>query len=124
MVGVERGGRRVDRLPLASGRRGRPRWPRARPSTGGRGWRRSAPPGRIGARPRPPRSGSRQRLPGPRAIENNAGIVSSLPPDVLERPARLLAGPGAGKTQALVDLYADLVEGGRAGREQILVLTF
>jgi DNA helicase-2/ATP-dependent DNA helicase PcrA len=60
----------------------------------------------------------------PRTIENNAGIVSSLPPDVLERPARLLAGPGAGKTQALVDLYAELVEGGRAGREQILVLTF
>ncbi|HZV50473.1 MAG TPA: ATP-dependent DNA helicase [Candidatus Dormibacteraeota bacterium] len=50
--------------------------------------------------------------------------MASLPPDVLERPARLLAGPGAGKTQALVDLYADLVEGGRAGREQILVLTF
>jgi len=50
--------------------------------------------------------------------------VGSLSPDVLERPTRLLAGPGAGKTQALVDLYADLVESGRASREQILVLTF
>src|SRR5437763_6441732 len=39
-------------------------------------------------------------------------------------PLRLLAGPGAGKTQALVDLYAVLVESGRAARGQILVLTF
>jgi superfamily I DNA/RNA helicase len=36
----------------------------------------------------------------------------------------VLAGPGAGKTQLLVDLYADLVGEGRAGRGEILVLTF
>jgi DNA helicase-2/ATP-dependent DNA helicase PcrA len=39
-------------------------------------------------------------------------------------PVRLLAGPGTGKTQALVDLYAGLVAGGQAARDQILVLTF
>ncbi|HEY4027926.1 MAG TPA: ATP-dependent DNA helicase [Candidatus Dormibacteraeota bacterium] len=44
--------------------------------------------------------------------------------DLLDGPTRLLAGPGAGKTQALVDLYAELVDGGRAGRGEILVLTF
>ncbi len=42
----------------------------------------------------------------------------------LQRPLRVLAGPGTGKTRALVELYADLVETGRAGRSQILVLTF
>lgn len=42
----------------------------------------------------------------------------------LDRPLRVLAGPGAGKTQLLVDLYADLVRGGYASRSQILVLTF
>jgi superfamily I DNA/RNA helicase len=47
-----------------------------------------------------------------------------LSPELLDRPTRLLAGPGAGKTQALVDLYARLVESGRAGRGEILVLTF
>jgi DNA helicase-2/ATP-dependent DNA helicase PcrA len=45
-------------------------------------------------------------------------------PDLLDGPTRLLAGPGAGKTQALVDLYTALVETGRAGRGEILVLTF
>ena len=45
-------------------------------------------------------------------------------PDLLDGPTRLLAGPGAGKTQALVDLYAQLVERGLAGRGEILVLTF
>src|ERR1700716_2597564 len=44
--------------------------------------------------------------------------------EILDRPVRLLAGPGTGKTDALVDLYVQLVEGGRAGREEILVLTF
>src|SRR5438309_281552 len=45
--------------------------------------------------------------------------------DLLDRgPVRLLAGPGAGKTQALVDLYAELVRSGRAARGQVLVLTF
>jgi superfamily I DNA/RNA helicase len=47
-----------------------------------------------------------------------------VPADLLDGPTRLLAGPGAGKTQALVDLYAELVDGGRAGRGEILVLTF
>ncbi|HXM53834.1 MAG TPA: ATP-dependent DNA helicase [Candidatus Dormibacteraeota bacterium] len=53
-------------------------------------------------------------------------MTSSPPvsPDLLDGPTRLLAGPGAGKTQALVDLYTALVEGGRAGRGEILVLTF
>src|SRR5215471_16244678 len=44
--------------------------------------------------------------------------------DLLDGPTRLLAGPGAGKTQALVDLYADLVQCGLAGRGEVLVLTF
>jgi DNA helicase-2/ATP-dependent DNA helicase PcrA len=44
--------------------------------------------------------------------------------DLLDGPTRLLAGPGAGKTQALVDLYAELVERGLAGRGEVLVLTF
>ncbi|HSR23656.1 MAG TPA: ATP-dependent DNA helicase [Candidatus Eisenbacteria bacterium] len=49
---------------------------------------------------------------------------ASVSPELLDRPTRLLAGPGAGKTQALVDLYARLVEDGWAGRGEILVLTF
>lgn len=44
--------------------------------------------------------------------------------DRLHGPVRLLAGPGAGKTHALVELYADLVGRGLAGRGEILVLTF
>jgi len=36
----------------------------------------------------------------------------------------VLAGPGTGKTHALVDLYEQAVRRGAAGREQILVLTF
>ncbi|HLZ96267.1 MAG TPA: ATP-dependent DNA helicase [Candidatus Dormibacteraeota bacterium] len=39
-------------------------------------------------------------------------------------PIRVLAGPGTGKTQALVDLYEQAVRTGLAGRSQILVLTF
>src|SRR5499427_2869010 len=50
--------------------------------------------------------------------------ASTLTADFLDRPTRLLAGPGAGKTQALVDLYVELVQSGRAARGQILVLTF
>jgi DNA helicase II / ATP-dependent DNA helicase PcrA len=42
----------------------------------------------------------------------------------LRGPLRVLAGPGCGKTQLLVDLYAELVTGGHAERGQILVLTF
>lgn len=42
----------------------------------------------------------------------------------LQRPLRILAGPGTGKTRALVELYAELVEDGHAGRSEILVLTF
>ncbi len=36
----------------------------------------------------------------------------------------MLAGPGTGKTHALVDLYEQAVRQGVAGRDQILVLTF
>jgi len=36
----------------------------------------------------------------------------------------VLAGPGTGKTHALVDLYEQAVREGVAGRDQILVLTF
>ncbi len=39
-------------------------------------------------------------------------------------PLRVLAGPGTGKTHALVDLYQQAVQEGVAGRGQILVLTF
>ncbi len=39
-------------------------------------------------------------------------------------PLRVLAGPGTGKTHALVDLYEQAVRAGAAGRDQILVLTF
>jgi len=36
----------------------------------------------------------------------------------------VLAGPGTGKTHALVDLYEQAVKRGVAGRDQVLVLTF
>ena len=36
----------------------------------------------------------------------------------------MLAGPGTGKTHALVDLYEQAVRQGVAGRDQVLVLTF
>src|SRR5207247_1060518 len=39
-------------------------------------------------------------------------------------PLRVLAGPGTGKTHALVDLYEQAVRRGGAARDQILVLTF
>ena len=42
----------------------------------------------------------------------------------LNGPLRVLAGPGTGKTHALVDLYEQAVRGGTADRSQILVLTF
>jgi DNA helicase II / ATP-dependent DNA helicase PcrA len=42
----------------------------------------------------------------------------------IEGPLRVLAGPGTGKTHALVDLYEQAVREGVAGRGQILVLTF
>ena len=49
-----------------------------------------------------------------------------MPLDIAEiqGPLRVLAGPGTGKTHALVDLYTQAVRGGVAGRDQILVLTF
>lgn len=50
--------------------------------------------------------------------------MNVLGPESLDVPVRLIAPPGAGKTQALVDLYAELVSSGRASRGQILVLTF
>ncbi len=42
----------------------------------------------------------------------------------IDGPLRVLAGPGTGKTHALVDLYEQAVREGVAGRSQILVLTF
>ncbi|HEV2033673.1 MAG TPA: ATP-dependent DNA helicase [Candidatus Dormibacteraeota bacterium] len=42
----------------------------------------------------------------------------------IDGPLRVLAGPGTGKTHALVDLYEQAVRKGVAGRGQILVLTF
>ncbi len=42
----------------------------------------------------------------------------------LDHPFRVLAGPGTGKTHALVELYTALVTGGHASRREILVLTF
>ena len=53
-----------------------------------------------------------------------------MPPDVhleiaeIQGPLRVLAGPGTGKTHALVDLYEQAVRTGVAARDQILVLTF
>jgi DNA helicase II / ATP-dependent DNA helicase PcrA len=49
-----------------------------------------------------------------------------LPLDIrdIEGPLRVLAGPGTGKTHALVDLYEQAVTEGVASRGQILVLTF
>jgi len=42
----------------------------------------------------------------------------------IDGPLRVLAGPGTGKTHALVDLYEQAVREGVAGRGEILVLTF
>ena len=42
----------------------------------------------------------------------------------IDGPLRVLAGPGTGKTHALVDLYEQAVRERLAGREEILVLTF
>jgi superfamily I DNA/RNA helicase len=42
----------------------------------------------------------------------------------IDGPLRILAGPGTGKTAALVSLYCDLVGQGLAARSEILVLTF
>ncbi len=49
-----------------------------------------------------------------------------MPLDIQEinGPLRVLAGPGTGKTHALVDLYEQAVQRGVAARDQILVLTF
>jgi DNA helicase-2/ATP-dependent DNA helicase PcrA len=49
-----------------------------------------------------------------------------LPLDIhdVDGPLRVLAGPGTGKTHALVDLYEQAVREGMASRGQILVLTF
>lgn len=49
-----------------------------------------------------------------------------MPLDVeqIDGPIRVLAGPGTGKTHALVDLYEQAVRRRLAGRDQILVLTF
>ncbi|HYL08569.1 MAG TPA: ATP-dependent DNA helicase, partial [Candidatus Udaeobacter sp.] len=49
-----------------------------------------------------------------------------MPLDVhdIDGPVRVLAGPGTGKTHALVDLYEQAVRSGLATRDQVLVLTF
>ena len=44
--------------------------------------------------------------------------------DEIDGPIRVLAGPGTGKTHALVDLYEQAVRRRLAARNQILVLTF
>ena len=51
-------------------------------------------------------------------------MTTLLKADALDRPVRLLAGPGTGKTRALVRLYGEIVGGGLAGRDEVLVLTF
>jgi superfamily I DNA/RNA helicase/RecB family exonuclease len=51
-------------------------------------------------------------------------MPAPLTADTLDRPTRLLAGPGTGKTAVLVRLYAELVAGGMADRGDVLVLTF
>ncbi len=51
-------------------------------------------------------------------------FASALSATEFEGPVRLIAGPGAGKTKALVDLYQSLISSGRATRGEILVLTF
>jgi DNA helicase-2/ATP-dependent DNA helicase PcrA len=51
-------------------------------------------------------------------------MAGRLTPNDLRGPLRVLAGPGCGKTQLLVDLYAELVADHRADRGEILVLTF
>ena len=49
-----------------------------------------------------------------------------MPLDVhdIDGPVRVLAGPGTGKTHALVDLYEQAVRSRLASRDQVLVLTF
>src|SRR5437588_11825148 len=61
---------------------------------------------------------------GPAVAKQLFGRMTLLKADELDGPVRVLAGPGAGKTQLLVDLYVDLVASGRAARGQVLVLTF
>ena len=48
----------------------------------------------------------------------------SLDIHAISGPLRVLAGPGTGKTHALVDLYEQAIRDGVARRDQILVLTF
>lgn len=61
----------------------------------------------------------------PVPAENNCSRMDRpLVAAALTGPMRVLAGPGTGKTQLLVDLYAELVESGQAARGNILVLTF
>src|SRR3984893_12697022 len=51
-------------------------------------------------------------------------MSTSLNAEALDRPLRLLAGEGTGKTRALVRLYAEMIGGGLAGRDEVLVLPF
>ena len=50
--------------------------------------------------------------------------ASPLSAELLDGPLRVVAGPGTGKTHALTELYAELIESGRARRDEVLVLTF
>src|SRR5207302_1789323 len=62
-------------------------------------------------------------LPGQHPGESSPNLIApklELP----DGPLRVIAGPGAGKTHALTDFYAELVGSGRATRDQVLVLTF
>jgi DNA helicase II / ATP-dependent DNA helicase PcrA len=61
---------------------------------------------------------------GPTRNNCSRAMPTPLAATDLTGPIRVLAGPGTGKTQLLVDLYADLVERGAAARGNILVLTF
>ncbi len=58
------------------------------------------------------------------APPKDLALPPTIAPEQLNGPVRLLAGPGTGKTHALVELYARLVQEGVAGRGGILVLTF
>src|SRR5260370_39712098 len=59
-------------------------------------------------------------------MRKSRGTVDALPLDIhdIHGPLRGLAGPGTGKTRALVDLYEQAVLGHVATRDQILTLTF
>ena len=66
----------------------------------------------------------------PSAASNTPPVLDDSQQAVLDHfsstggPLQVLAGPGAGKTTALVELVVDRVENGGLSPDQILVLTF